>query len=391
MLDSASVLALGKVGMFTGIETYTWQLSDFQSAANFAKQHAIDFVVVKVFDGPNEWHGGNFQPIHDVFTSTGLQVLPYGYMYGYAKGSDLNSELSLVQKYMRNFGICCGDIETEWNGQTAWGTQVANALVNAPGVFVVSCLADPAVQDQVQVFKNMMPAVSAWEPQIYNDYLQSVWQSQWAQVGKVLITPTYDLSNEFGSNNVVQTAITNSSIVEQITLWEYQFALQNPSLFDSVIKAQKEANMGLPRGAVDTGSTITFPGLSPYIIQLGFYTVYKGLADQNLIPPDDLPLDNEYGANPVEESNPGYWKVPGTAQETRYFRFGYSPAVPPQRTFIGQELVWYRKTYAQQLAQIANLNTEISNLNAQIAQLKQAGQTNVQQAEGAQVQKDEQP
>lgn len=112
---------------------------------------------------------------------------------------------------------------------------------------------------------------------------------------------------------------------------------------DFVTRAQEtfqgNMSMGLPPTAHDDGTSIHFDN-SPYVITLGFRNLYLDMANQGLIPPDDVPLNNEYGANPVELSNPSYWKQGGTAQETRYFRFGWSAPTGAHRTYIGQEFVF---------------------------------------------------
>ncbi len=100
--------------------------------------------------------------------------------------------------------------------------------------------------------------------------------------------------------------------------------------------------MGLPNHAKDDGKTITFDNC-PYIIKQGFREMYLKLADAGQIPPDDQPLCNEYGTDEVEKSNPKFWQGGGTAQETRYFRFGWSSAKGVIRTYVGQELKWYQQ------------------------------------------------
>lgn len=109
---------------------------------------------------------------------------------------------------------------------------------------------------------------------------------------------------------------------------------------------QGELIMGLPSTAHDDGTSIHFDG-SPFVITLGFRTLYLQMAAQGMIPPDDLPLNNEYGSSPVELNNPAYWVGPGTAQETRYFRFGYSPERGVHRTYLGQEYQFIKKLLTQ--------------------------------------------
>ncbi len=108
----------------------------------------------------------------------------------------------------------------------------------------------------------------------------------------------------------------------------------------------EKLTMTLPSGAHDTGSEIVFSN-EPYVITRGFRERYLELADHNFIPPNDAPINNEYPADPVEYSNPEYWKSPGTAQETRYFRFGWSPDAGVLVTWVGQESYYLRKQIEQ--------------------------------------------
>lgn len=121
--------------------------------------------------------------------------------------------------------------------------------------------------------------------------------------------------------------------------------------------------MALPTGAKDDGTAIHFAN-SPLVITQGFRTLYNSLAAKNLIPPDDAPLVNAYGASPVEQSNPAFWKGGGTAQETRYFRLGWSASAGARTTYIGQELRWYIDAYTSLQAQIVTLKAEVVALQA---------------------------
>lgn len=237
------VLAFGKVGLFCGIETFSYQPGDWSNLAGWCAQHRVDFVLVKVFDAGNEWYGGNFLPIATTFQRAGVRVIPYGFM-GTAGGLDYNldrdlpNELPLVRKYMENFSICCGDMEGDgWSNRPDLGQMVANELAGIPGFFVGSVPANPADAGMVNSFAAMKSVVSAWMPMEYNDYLHSVSQSQWSQVeSNPPLAPTYDLSNEFGANDLVSIVTGASSAgFQQISFWYDGFAKNDPTTFDNLV------------------------------------------------------------------------------------------------------------------------------------------------------------
>lgn len=134
-----------------------------------------------------------------------------------------------------------------------------------------------------------------------------------------------------------RTANIDSYIINII---DENFSVRASELF------QGDITMGLPPTAHDDGTSIHFDG-SPFVITLGFRTLYLQMASQGMIPPDDFPLGNEYGVSPVELNNPSYWVSPGTAQETRYFRFGWSPDRGVHRTYLGQEYQFIKHLLTQ--------------------------------------------
>lgn len=242
-MSTQDVLKLGQVGLFTGIETFNWGTPDWVSAIRFCQQHRVDFVIVKVFDAGFEWYGGNFQPIYDLFRSNGIQVMPYGFM-GTAGGLDYNldrdlpNELPLVSKYMSTYGVCCGDMEGGgWSGRPDLGQMVSNYLSGKPGSFTGSVPANPADANMVVSFRPMADVVSMWMPMEYDDYLHSVSQAQWSQViANPPLAPTYDLSSEFGQNDLVSivTGAKNAGFT-QISFWYDGFARSDPATFDKLV------------------------------------------------------------------------------------------------------------------------------------------------------------
>jgi hypothetical protein len=265
-------VAIGN-SLFIGVESANWSLAQFGQAAQWASAHGIDTLIVKVFDGPNEWYGaiGGFAAIKKTIEARGVHAMPYGYMYGNASGSSLTAELAIVQKYMNTFGWCMADIESEWNGHTDWATTLNTTLKSNPNLFYASIMADPAEQNQLAVLPIMAPSVNAWMPQAYSAFLDQVYSKE--MTGLTCIIPTVDLSNEFGSNSPLQYA---TAMGFPISLWEYQFAVANPSLVESIIKQVKKEQPSVPLSP--TGEIADFcdadqfqPGKSAF--ECGFFAV----------------------------------------------------------------------------------------------------------------------
>lgn len=240
-MNVQAVEALGRVGLFFGIETEHWTDDEWKAGAAFCKEHGVNFAIVKVFDAGNEWYGGQFSHIVEFFTAEGVKVLPYGFMgtaagYNYNLDRDLPGELALCEKYMRNFGMVCGDMEgAGWEHRPDLGQKVYNGLAHVPGAFVASMPANPVDAGQLESFKAMAGVVSCWMPMAYNDHLSSVYKSQLSSLGG-MIAPTFDLSQEFGPNNIEQS-VTNAHAT-QVSFWEYKFAAGNTNLFDQCVKEE---------------------------------------------------------------------------------------------------------------------------------------------------------
>lgn len=130
-------------------------------------------------------------------------------------------------------------------------------------------------------------------------------------------------------------------------------------------------SMALPAGAHDDGTTITFSNGTHMV--MGFRAKYLELCNAGAVPGDDMALENEHASNPVEESNPAWWNGAGTAQVTRYYRFGYTSAKGVHVTFIGQEFLYIladRAKLKAQVAALAGLQQVISDGEKLITELK---------------------
>lgn len=362
---------LGKLGLFIGIESFTWKQADWVNAAAFMQQNGVDFAVIKVFDGPTDWFSdaSAFMAVSNIFNLRNIQVLPYGFMYGYSSGSNLLSELALVQKYMQLVGLCCGDIEGgAWSNHADWGQIVAQQLQGVQGNFYASVPANPVDASQVVSFQPMVSVVKTFMPMAYSPYLFSVYQAQWAQVGANLnLAPTLDLSTEFdASNNPLPQAQALAGVV-QTSLWEYQFAQSNIELLDQISEV---IHMGIPAGWSDDGTSLHNP-VNSFVVQKGF----RQYVLANSWNKDDVPLENEFAASPLEENNPALGS--GTAQNFRFSRLEWEKTsnvvikaglgviyeyMKSQRDSLQTELNTVKSDIGKLLVDFSTLQTDVTQL-----------------------------
>jgi len=233
---------LGRCTLFVGVESYSWGESYFQTVRDFCLSHGIDGIFVKVFDGPNEWYrqGNDFAAYHRILSP--LHIVPYGFCYGYGAGSDLQVEINLIEKYMNAYGVCCADIEGHWdnnpiasNGQT-WSHLMNDRLAKNANQFFISCFANPIDHRQSDVVKTLLPCVNAWLPQVYTNYLENVYRSQWAAMGVDCVFPTFHMGDEFGPNDTIAAVKSSASALNR-SLWEYGYAKKDTTMLESIVEA----------------------------------------------------------------------------------------------------------------------------------------------------------
>jgi hypothetical protein len=220
--------------LFLGVSTASWNIAQFQQAAQFAKAHGIDALIVKISDGTYRWYGGlsGYQAIKKTIQAEGVGVIPYTYSYG-NKYNALDSEIDILIAYMQDSGVVCADMEVEWNGQIGWGQHLCSRMQSQSGVFLVSTWADPSLQNWSSVLQALTPCVSAYMPQVYSNYLGSFWREFGA-----CLQPTLDMTQDFGPNDPIALA---SAAYQQgcsaISIWYYETAVANPALLDQILAA----------------------------------------------------------------------------------------------------------------------------------------------------------
>lgn len=312
--------------LFIGVESQGWTLRQFQDAARKAKALGISTLLVKIADGVNVWydHIGGWEHVLETIEAQGILPVPYTYNYG-DKFRGLQSEIAILKDVMSTEGIVVADMEAEWNDQVSWANTVANALKGHSGIFGVTTWADPNLQNWQGVLQALNPCVDVWMPQVYTDFLASVYKQQFAGLS---VVPVFGLGTDFGSNDVVRHAKDAQS--QAIALWEYQAAI---GAYADIVK-EIVGMSKVPAGWSDDGQTLRGPNNKPVV--LGF----RDFVLNNHWNADDWPLGPERGVNPVEQSNISLGG--GTAQEFRMTRLCWTKTRGVYKSWIGQELKWYQ-------------------------------------------------
>lgn len=254
---------LGSHLLFLGVETATWNNIQFMQAADFARSHHVDNLLLKVADGTNLWYGGmsGFKSIASTIHSQGVGCIPYTYSYCNKFGA-LDTEVGILLAFMQECGVVVMDAEQEWNGQVNAAQHLCSRMQSAQGSFLVSTWADPDLQNWQGVIQALNPCVSAYMPQQYTNYLASCWP-QFAAAGAACLQPTIDMTQDFGPNDAVSIAkAAHDQGHTAISVWHYETAAANPSLLDAIYAA-------FPKGAQAMTIDLTTPRVSNYFESSG--------------------------------------------------------------------------------------------------------------------------
>lgn len=326
----------GQHQLFLGIPTYSWSLAQFQKAAQFARSHGVDCLLVKVADGGNIWYGGmsGWHNIRNTILAEGVGAIPYIYSYGNKFGA-LDAEIDILIAHLQDIGIICMNAEAEWNGQVSWAQHLCSRMQPVPGTFLVSTWANPSVQNWLGVIQALAPCTTVFMPQQYNNHLATFYWQEFAQNGAAYIQPTLNLTEDFGANDPVQNAIAaHDQGHTAISVWYYEAATANPGLLDAVYAAfPKGGNTTMiPQGWSDDGTTLTAP--NGHKVVLGF----RDFVLANNWDPNNVPLEEEQGANPVEEYYDQGPNNAGTRQLFNYSELAWISARGVYVVGIGNEL-----------------------------------------------------
>src|SRR5258708_6865471 len=223
--QQATTAKVGRTVLFLGTETVSWSFDQFVSAAHWARAHGVDSIAVKCADGPTVWYdsqGGVELLARRVRTEAGCGFVPYAYCYGW-HNSNLTGELAALRRLMAvGEGCVCADLEAEFNGQVAWAQTFCDYMRQVPGLLYLTSWADPDQQNWDGVTEALAPCVNAWVPQQYNTWLAHQ-EAQLTRLGETCIQPALDLTQEFGTNDVLGIAI-DAAAHGHTTVWLWQLA-----------------------------------------------------------------------------------------------------------------------------------------------------------------------
>ncbi|HEX3640211.1 MAG TPA: hypothetical protein VHV10_02855 [Ktedonobacteraceae bacterium] len=365
--------------LFLGTETAGWKMNQFTQAAQFAKAHGVDTLILKSADGGNWWYGGmaGYKQRRDVIRGEGVGCIAYTWMYGDTYNF-LDGEINILKSFMQEDGAVVADMEVEWNGQAGWARRVTAQLKGYPGLFLVSTWGDPSWQKWQSVLAELNPCVAVYLPQQYNNFLASFWKDF---IGASCLQPTLNMTQDVGPNDPVNIAkLAHNQGHTAISIWHYGTAVANPSLLDQIFSAFPKTVSGgqptmptTPQGWSDDGTTLKAPDGTP--VTLGFRDLVRG----SNWDPANVPLETVKHFPILEQSNPGLGA--GEAQLFNLDRLEYNPKLGIFPGWLGKELQWYQKQHAILIAQIADLQKQIAALQqGALAQELAALKTKISQA-----------
>lgn len=217
------------VGLFTGIETYNWTQTDFDSAINFYKSAGVDTWFLKVYEiTQGEWYtslGGPLQ-VCSTIEKSGLTVVPYGFFYG----SDPVQEGDIIAKYLSQWHSFCIDVEGSFDNNPTAMQKLYDQFSTSPGTLYVSTWANPNTHVWTQNLKILDKFSNlVWMPQCYDDSLLKEFFGQWIASSHP-VQPTFHLLN---------TPFADSKSFSIFSLWEYQLAEQNSGTLQSYIETHR--------------------------------------------------------------------------------------------------------------------------------------------------------
>lgn len=327
MLNCAEATAkCGRVVLFIGNECLDWQPADFANAARFAKSCGCDTIAPKRANGNQKWYGtpARLQQERDAVLSVGVGYLPFIYCYGPAFGGEqYQVEADTVREICQiNDGLCCLDMEAEWNNQAAAAETFAKLLEGA-GTLWCSTWADPNEQEWQGVVRALAPVIAVWGPQEYTRWLNTQ-EGQLTALGVRCIHPELDLAKSFDAGNdplaEAKTCIARGD--GSIWLWELAYAKGNPPLVHA-ISSLFAAHPAPPPPPVVPPAPPAPVGWLAYTIQAGDDLVdiahYLQLPSwfSDLYQPNMAEIESAARAHGQPNSEQGRWIYPGTVLHYR--------------------------------------------------------------------------
>ena len=218
---------IGIVSLFLGIETFNWQLKDFDTAIAYCKEHKIQRLIVKVYEiTQGEWYQnlGGAREVVTYITSKGIDCLAYGFFYGL----DPTTEANAINKYCSDFGRFCLDLEGSFDGNLP-RLQALMSGVHSAGNLWISTWANPAEHRWSENINYLVPYAAVFMPQCYDDSLVRDMFNEWPRT-PVPIEPTFQIQG---------TPWQDAKSFKNFSLWEYELGVQSPALVDHYVQTSE--------------------------------------------------------------------------------------------------------------------------------------------------------
>lgn len=204
-----------KVGVFVGVETQGWGVSNFVNAAKTIQSEGADTLLFKVSDGADG--DPTFVPINAAgleicaaIKAAGITPIPYLFAYGNEFGG-LAHECAIANKYLDAGYAFCYDMESVFDGQSAALGQQYESLTHNP--FYVSTWANVVDHNWHSMIQGLGMKVKFFMPQVYTSYDLRVYLAQYQLCG---IPPTR-ISPTFTAQNIAESAKYQQ---QGVSLWE---------------------------------------------------------------------------------------------------------------------------------------------------------------------------
>ena len=221
------------VALFTGIETYTWAWSDFQTCIDFCKANDIDTWYLKIYEiTQGEWYSSIQGAMATCFSieKQGIKVVPYGFFYG----DDPVAEGQAISKYLAQWHDFCIDVEGSFDNNPDKMQRLVDQIQKTFGKLHCSTWANPNTHGYTQCLKVLDKVVDVWLPQCYDDSLLKEFFTQW-------ISSVHPVQPTF---HVVNTPYNDAKSFPSFSLWEYQLAQQNVGALQSYMAISKGNSVG---------------------------------------------------------------------------------------------------------------------------------------------------
>ncbi len=229
-------IGTNKVGVYSGIETVDWSISDFITMRDRYLKLGVDYAAIK-FGEWIEWYDTRVDAIGKVFQDKGIQVVPYWFCRPQNVLNDIRYCVMLAKKYK---GVML-DCEEQFRGYSAQLKQLIDGIAaQVPdAVIIVTGYGDPVYAFGWSWDFSSIENAHGYQPQWYigawTPYYQNGWQyaiewgdKQCAQAFEHFgLTDMYPIQPAINTRGVKLSDLQPlakylMSFKDGVMVWEYQ-------------------------------------------------------------------------------------------------------------------------------------------------------------------------